>query len=154
MSALRIGALAKQAGVSPDTLRYYERFGILPAPSRSSNGYREYGSQALARVQLVQRALACGFTLAELAQVLTRRDRGEAPCRRVRALAEVKLARMEREARLLHERCEALRRTLRGWDRRLARTPRDRQARLLDHLAAAPARDGATGRPRLDFSAS
>ena len=42
MSALRIGALARQAGVSPDTLRHYERLGILPAPSRSSNGYREW----------------------------------------------------------------------------------------------------------------
>jgi len=140
MPSLRIGVLAKQAGVSPDTLRHYERLGVLPAPSRSANGYREYGPQTLARVQLVQRALALGFTLAELAQVMRRRDLGETPCRRVRELAVSKLKRMEREAELLEERCRALRHTLRDWDRRLDRTPRGRQARLLDHLNAVPRR--------------
>src|SRR5215831_10201307 len=138
---LRIGAVAKQAGVSPDTLRHYERLGLLPRPSRSESGYREYGPEALPRVRLVRRALACGFTLAELSQVLGRRDRGEAPCRRVRELAGIKLAAMERETKRLQERCRALRRTLRDWDARLAKTPRGRQARLLDHLDAVPGRD-------------
>lgn len=147
MPSLRIGALAKQAGVSPDTLRHYERLGVLPAPSRSSNGYREYGAQALSRVQLVQRALALGFTLAELSQVLRRRDLGETPCRRVRELAVRKLGKMEREAALLEERCRALRQTLRDWDRRLERTPRGTQARLLDHLNAVPRRSPGTEFP-------
>ena len=146
MPTLRIGALAKQAGVSPDTLRYYERLGILAKPSRASNGYREYDTGALSRVLLVQRALTLGFTLAELSQVLRRRDQGETPCRRVRDLAAAKLSRMESEVALLEERCRALRRTLRDWDRRLERTPLRRQARLLDHLARGPAR------PRRDFS--
>ena len=141
---LRIGALARLAGVSPDTLRSYERLGILPAPSRASNGYREYSPQALARVRLVQRALALGFTLRELAQVLRRRDLGETPCRRVREVAVIKLRRMEQDRELLEQRCRALRKTLRDWDRRLEQTPRGKQARLLDHLASGPPR-GAAG---------
>src|SRR5262245_14110833 len=136
---IRIGDLARQAGVSPDTLRHYERLGLLPTPTRSANGYREYAPSALARVQLVQRALACGFTLRELATVLQQRDRGQTPCRRVRALAAEKLAGMERELTELRSRCEALRETLQGWDRKLAATPRGRQARLLDHLLRAAA---------------
>jgi DNA-binding transcriptional MerR regulator len=153
MSSLRIGALARLAGVSPDTLRSYERLKLLPKPSRSSNGYREYGPGALARVQLVQRALALGFTLAELSQVLRRRDLGETPCRRVRELAAIKLRKMERDAALLQERCTALAETLRDWDRRLGRTPRGKQARLLDHLASGPPRPAAPGPARPEFSA-
>jgi DNA-binding transcriptional MerR regulator len=133
--ALRIGELARLAGLSPDTIRHYERLGILPAAHRSANGYREFAPEAVARIQLVQRTLACGFTLSELAEALHRRDRGEAPCRQVRSLAAQKLARMEREAELLRERCEALGRTIRDWDRRLAHTPRGHLAHLLDHVA-------------------
>ena len=143
---IRIGAMAKRAGLSPDTLRHYERIGILSAPLRSANGYRAYAPEALKRVQLVQRALACGFTLRELADALLRRDRGETPCRRVHTLAAEKLARMENELAILTERCAALRDTLADWDQRLAQTPRGRQTRLLDHIAPAPRRKGWTRR--------
>jgi DNA-binding transcriptional MerR regulator len=131
---LRIGAVAREVGLSPDTLRHYERVGVLPLPERSANGYREYGGAALARIGLVQRALACGFTLAELAAVLRLRDQGAPPCRRVRALAAGKLAKMDHEIARLTERRDALRATLRDWDHRLSRTPRGRPARLLDHI--------------------
>ena len=70
---LRAGELARASGVSTDTLRHYERKGVLPAPRRSPNGYREYPAEALARVLLVRRALAVGFTLDELAQILRAR---------------------------------------------------------------------------------
>jgi DNA-binding transcriptional MerR regulator len=135
---LRIGSLARQSGLSPDTLRHYERLGILKPARRTQVGYREYDGSAVARVALVQRALDCGFTLAELADVLRKRERGEAPCRRVRELVAAKLARTEREIERMRESCEALRRTLADWDRRLAGTPRGRQARLLDHLETGP----------------
>ena len=60
---LGIGALARLAGVSPDTLRQYERVGVLPKPQRLTNGYRIYSQIDLARVLLVRRALSLGFTL-------------------------------------------------------------------------------------------
>jgi MerR family Zn(II)-responsive transcriptional regulator of zntA len=71
---LRSGALADAAGVSPDTIRHYERIGVLQRASRTDSGYRVYPASALERVLVVQRALRIGFTLAELAEVLKARD--------------------------------------------------------------------------------
>src|ERR1700727_4038370 len=82
------GALAKSAGVSPDTIRHYEKIGVLPRASRTQSGYRVYPASALERVLVVQRALRIGFTLAELAEVLKARDAGGAPCQLVFKLAD------------------------------------------------------------------
>jgi DNA-binding transcriptional MerR regulator len=65
---VRAGALARAAGVSTDTLRHYERKGVLGAPRRSANGYREYPPESLERVRLIRRALCFGLTLDELAR--------------------------------------------------------------------------------------
>ncbi len=65
---LRSGELAQLTGVSPDTIRHYERIGILRAPPRTSAGYRMYTRDTIDRVRLVQRALQLGFTLTELAK--------------------------------------------------------------------------------------
>lgn len=81
------GELAAAAGVSTDTLRHYERKGVLPKPNRASNGYRRYPANALERVRLIRNALAVGFTLDELSRFLSERDQGGAPCGAVRALA-------------------------------------------------------------------
>src|SRR6266404_5381549 len=86
----KVGELAKAAGVSTDTLRHYERKGLL-TPRRSPNGYRAYPAQALDRVRLVRTALALGFRLDDLARVFKVRSNGGAPCRQVRALAAAKL---------------------------------------------------------------
>lgn len=127
--------VARAAGVSTDTLRHYERKGVLPAPARLSNGYRRYPKETVSRVRLVQRALAVGFTLDELASILRERDRGGAPCRKVQALARDKLADLERRL----EEMTALRDELRGmlidWEGRLRGAQPGRQARLLDSLA-------------------
>ena len=93
------GELARRAGISTDTLRHYERVGVLAKPARSTGNYRIYPETALPRVMLVRRALALGFSLAELSVVLRERERGAPPCRKVRALASQKLA--STEARLV-----------------------------------------------------
>lgn len=131
----RSGELAQLAGVSTDTLRHYERKGVLPAPRRSANGYRVYPPQALERVRLVRRALGVGFTLDELARILKERERGRPPCRQVRRLAATKLAEIEtRLSELLIVRDE-LRATLTDWDARLAETNDGERAGLLEALA-------------------
>lgn len=130
------GELAKAAGVSTDTLRHYERKGVLPRPRRAANGYRQYPQGALQRVRLVRRALAVGFTLDELARVLSAGDRGAAPCREVRALAAAKLAEVEERLTQMIELRDELRVTLDEWDGRLARTPEGGRAGLLESLAA------------------
>lgn len=88
---LLIGELAEAAGVSRDTLRHYERKGVLSRAARSSNGYRLYSVSLIERVKMVRRALAVGFTLDEIAQIFAERSRGNAPCREVYALAASKL---------------------------------------------------------------
>src|SRR4026209_2844321 len=85
------GELADSAGVSRDTLRHYERKGVLARPLRGHNGYRKYPPEALQRVQLIRRALSVGFTLDELAKVLKVRDADGAPCEEVRGIATQKL---------------------------------------------------------------
>jgi DNA-binding transcriptional MerR regulator len=141
-AVLSAGELAKAAGVSTDTLRHYERKGVLPRPRRAANGYRQYPPEALDRVRLVRRALAVGFTLDELAPVLSVRDRGAAPCRQVRELAAAKLAEVEERLTQMIELRDELRTTLKEWDGRLAETPDGRRAGLLEALAAENGRAG------------
>ena len=131
---LRSTALARMAGVSPDTLRHYETKGLLPRAARSPNGYREYPPEALARVRLVRRAVALGFTLDELARIVKVRDQGGAPCREVRALAAAKLALLEGRVADLQAACDRLRTVLAHWDTLLDGTPAGKRAALLEAL--------------------
>jgi DNA-binding transcriptional MerR regulator len=85
------GELARATGVSADTIRYYERIGVLPKAVRSTSGYRIYPQSAVERVLVVQRALRIGFTLQELADIFKTRDTGGTPCQRVFELAQEKL---------------------------------------------------------------
>ena len=78
--------VARVTGVSTDTLRHYERKGLLPGVTRSAAGYRRYSATTVDRVMLIQRGLVVGFSLAELQRVLGIRDGGGAPCRQVRTL--------------------------------------------------------------------
>jgi DNA-binding transcriptional MerR regulator len=134
-TALSSGELAELAGVSRDTLRHYERKGVLPRPFRGHNGYRKYPPEALPRVQLVRRALSVGFTLDELAKVLKVRDAGGAPCEEVRKLAAQKLLNVQDQLRELTKLQDDLQETLKDWDTRLARRPTGKPANLLESLS-------------------
>jgi MerR family copper efflux transcriptional regulator len=96
MDALGIGQLAKQGGVGIDTVRYYERNGLLAPRSRLASGYRRYGDIELARLRFIRRAQGLGFTLKEIKQLLAlsaQRDVG-----RVKRSAQAKL--LDVEARI------------------------------------------------------
>ena len=131
---LRSGQLARLTGVSTDTLRVYERRGLLPKARRSANGYREYPPEAAPRVRLIRSALAIGFTLEELRQVLNVRDRGGAPCREVRSIAGRKLGLLDQRIEELIGARERLREIIDHWDVILARTPQGARAALLEAL--------------------
>jgi DNA-binding transcriptional MerR regulator len=133
--SLTTGEVARLAGVSPDTVRLYERRGILPRARRSANGYRRYPAEAAPRVRLVRRAVAIGFTLDELRVILLARDRGDAPCRAVRTIAAEKLEMLDRHLEDLARLRDRMRVVLEDWDARLARTPRGERAGLLQALA-------------------
>ena len=134
---LRSGPLAKSAGVSPDTIRHYERIGVLPRASRTDSGYRVYSANALERVLVVQRALRIGFTLAELAEVLKARDAGGAPCRRVYQLAQGKLKGIEADIEALKRTKRYVKKVLRDWERRIENAGSGEKSHLLYSLTDA-----------------
>jgi DNA-binding transcriptional MerR regulator len=133
---MRIGQLARLCGVSPDTLRHYERLKLLFAAGRTSGGYRFYATDAAARVRTVQAALSLGFTLAELSRVLGMRDAGKSPCHAVRALAAEKLVEVERRLKDIRRLRAGLHAVLKSWDARLHSTPAGARAGLLDVLVS------------------
>ena len=92
MQAMTIGRLATAAGVHVETIRYYQRRGLLPAPKRPAAGVRRYGEETAARLRFIKRAQDIGFTLDEIAELL-RLERG---CRDAHDLAAAKLVAVER----------------------------------------------------------
>ena len=70
MGSLTIGQLAKAAGVGVETVRFYERGGLLPLPARRQSGYRQYSQDAVRRVRFIRRAKDLGFTLKEIGEVM------------------------------------------------------------------------------------
>jgi DNA-binding transcriptional MerR regulator len=92
---VKIGQVAGESGVSIDTVRFYERRGVLPAPSRTPAGYRVYGVQAVERIRLARRLQGLGLTLDEIASALHERDEGHASCETQRWRLEVALDRIE-----------------------------------------------------------
>ncbi|MFJ6484626.1 heavy metal-responsive transcriptional regulator [Streptomyces sp. NPDC091682] len=100
---MRIGKLAVAGGLTTKTIRFYEQAGLLPAPPRTSGGYRDYPQQTVARLGFIRDAQAAGLTLAEIRSVLALRDSGQAPCARVGALIDQHLAEIERRMAELRE---------------------------------------------------
>jgi DNA-binding transcriptional MerR regulator len=133
---LRSGELARRAGISTDTLRVYERRGLLAAPRRGRNGYRLYPPDALERVLLIQRALAFGFTLPELARFLDARASGSAPCRDVRETAGRRLRDIDTAIAELEELKASLAQLVGTWDARLAKGAGPRKHGFLEALPA------------------
>jgi len=146
-AGLRIGEVARRTGLSPDSLRHYERLGLLPQAPRTVGGERRYPESCLRRIRVVQAALAVGFTLKELSSAFSDRRTGRHPCARVRALAQGKLDDVARRIEELIRLREALRRTLATWDERLG-AARGEPAGLLDALADAPITSRAHATPR------
>jgi DNA-binding transcriptional MerR regulator len=133
-TALRIGELARIVGVSPDTLRHYERIGVIAKAQRLGSGYRVFPPEAVQQVRLARRALAMGFSLVEIANIRRLRESGNPPCRQVRALAEEKLAALDRKLDELTRHRNQIREVLRVWDIELARTPAGQPAGLLQMI--------------------
>ena len=90
---LRIGEVAKRAGVSIDTLRYYERLRLLPRPKRTSGGFRLFADQDIERVQFIKQAQELGFSLDEIKGLLA--TGGAEECRKVRDLLQRKLSELD-----------------------------------------------------------
>jgi Hg(II)-responsive transcriptional regulator len=100
-SLLTIGRIAKLTEVNIETVRYYERHGLLPAPPRTVSSYRLYGDQSVARLRFIKQAQALGFTLEEIGELLALRVDAETSCDVVRQRAERKMADVAEKIRSL-----------------------------------------------------
>lgn len=88
---MRIGEVAAAAGLPTQTIRFYERRGLLPQPQRGPNGYRVYDAETLTRLQFIRSGQGAGLTLVEIATILELRSEGATPCGHVRDLLSTKL---------------------------------------------------------------
>lgn len=98
---MRIGDLARRAGVTPKTLRFYEQSGLLRRAARTSAGYREYPSNAIEDVLLIRKAQALGFSLEDVREILELARAGTAPCSRVLELSRRHIVDIESKIALL-----------------------------------------------------
>jgi len=146
---MRSGQLARQTGVSTDTLRHYERLGLLPLPPRTAGNYREYSPTSPQRVELIQRALTIGFSLAELKTILAVRDEGGSPCRRVRGLLRSKIHNLDHQIKNLVSLRGEMNRLSKEWDRRLRQTRRGQVALLLESVPPRASAGVVSGSPTI-----
>lgn len=92
---MKIGEVARRVGIPIDTVRHYERKGLLPPPARRASGYRDYHDSDIARLNFVLRAKALGFTLLEIRELLALSDAAEGDMANIRSLAASKLTDIE-----------------------------------------------------------
>jgi DNA-binding transcriptional MerR regulator len=97
MVTLTVSQLADRVGVRADTVRYYERVGLLPAPARSPAGYRTYGQAAVERLRFIKGAQRVGLRLRDIAELLEVADSGRCPCGHTEALLCERLAEVDAE---------------------------------------------------------
>jgi MerR family transcriptional regulator, mercuric resistance operon regulatory protein len=132
---MRTGQLARQAGVNPQTLRYYERRGLLPQPGRQDSGYRVYASDSVEIVRFIKRAQELGFSLDEVESLLELARGGPESCEVAQDLAREKMRQLDSKIAGL--------RAMRGSLQRLVEScelPREeRECPLIGALASDPA---------------
>jgi MerR family transcriptional regulator, copper efflux regulator len=108
MAALKISEVAERGGVNLQTIRYYEREGLLPEPPRLASGYRVFPELAVRRVRFIKRAQELGFSLAEIRELLTLRVDHQRDRAAVRAIARAKLSQIDEKIRSLEIMKQAL----------------------------------------------
>jgi DNA-binding transcriptional MerR regulator len=114
---IHIGNLAKLAGVKSDTIRFYEKRGLLPKPRRSTSGYRAYDGRSLKQLRFIKQAQSLGFSLDEIRRILNLRGSGGETCRCVINIAEATLIETETRLAELQAFRDSLRTHLRRWKR-------------------------------------
>jgi Hg(II)-responsive transcriptional regulator len=108
MGTLSIGQVARRSGVGVETVRYYEREGLLEEPPRRASGYRQYSEEVVKRIGFIKRAKALGFSLKEITELLLLRVDAQTPCDEVKQRTEAKIAEVERKVVELQRMRQAL----------------------------------------------
>jgi MerR family mercuric resistance operon transcriptional regulator len=102
MKSLTIGQLAKRAQVNVETVRYYERRGLMPNPPRRESGYRQYTEADVSRIRFIRRTKELGFSLKEILELLSLRIDPDTTCGDIKKRAEAKIVDIEDKIRTLH----------------------------------------------------
>ncbi len=108
MEALSIGQVARRAGVGVETVRFYERQGLLEKPPRKQSGYRQYPPEAVSRLHFIKKAKEVGFSLKEIKELLSLRLDSAATCEDVKSRAEAKILDIEQKIQALKRMRQAL----------------------------------------------
>lgn len=114
MKTMHIGEMAKQFGLNPRTIRYYETMGVLPKAARTESGYRIYSQEAAERLGFIIQAKALGLTLDEVRQILSLHDKGVAPCVHTKDFIRRKLGEVDEKVAALLSLKKTLSRALRA----------------------------------------
>ena len=117
-SGLKIGELARRAGVTAKAIRFYERKRVLPPAKRAANRYRLYDDDAVGMLYFVKQAIGLGLTLTEIKEVMAIRRGGRPPCAHVHRLLRDKALELDRKLEDLLELRRRIRRSLTAWERR------------------------------------
>lgn len=118
---LKVGGLAKRAGVEVQTFHYYERFGLLPKPDRSAANHRLYPTSALRRVQFIEKAQSLGFALKEIEEILGLRQQSRAPCRCVADVGKTHLQELDARIAALQKFRRELAAVVPKWEKETSR---------------------------------
>src|SRR5215510_8061494 len=115
-ASLKIGEVARRAGVGVETLRFYERSGLLNLPARTEGGYRLYDAGALKTLEFIKRAQSLGFSLEEIKRIIAESRAGQRPCAEVRETVRKRLAELDRQMAHIQRYRNARAATLKQWD--------------------------------------
>ena len=137
---LLVGRLAKLSGVRPDTIRFYERIGLLPKPQRLASGYRIYDDAALKQVRFIRKAQSLGFSLDEIQRIMNLRGHGKETCRSVVAMAEATLSDTQAKLKELQRFRDALAHHLALWKQNSKSKARAEFCRLIESTPLASKR--------------
>ena len=107
-ASLSIGKVARRAGIGVETIRFYEREGLLAAPARRDSGYRLYTEGVIGRIRFIRRAKELGFSLKEIKELLQLRRNSSSTCEDIREKAEAKITNVETKIAMLKKMKQAL----------------------------------------------
>ena len=114
---LKIGQVARRAAIGVETLRFYEKRGLVSPTGRTASGYRYYDAAVFERLEFIRKSQAVGFSLDEIARIIDEAGRGKKPCAEVRRLVAGRLEALDRKLAELKRYRRELRRTLDDWER-------------------------------------
>jgi DNA-binding transcriptional MerR regulator len=141
--ALQIGSAAKVTGLSIDTIRFYQKSGLLRAPARTAGGYRVFTETEIAELRFIARAQDLGFSLAEIRELVSLRNENGRTCPEVRGLIHRKLKTVREKISALKQLESELARGLRSCDRALKRhSTGERGCPVMDEIASGRTRNG------------